>query len=120
MVRLVTLTYPGGDAGDLWAAHRLLVKRIRRDYGRWEYCGCRAVAPGGLPHLHEVTVGAFVPQGWLSKQWLELTGYSVVDIRALGQGEGAMVARYVARQVGGYVGQQGQGRLLESAGWLRG
>ena len=66
--------------------------------------------------------GAYVPQAWLSAAWGQLTGgYQVVDVRGLkGDPEQAagQVARYVSRQVGGYLTDQGQGRVLESQGWL--
>lgn len=119
---MLTLPYPGGDLADIWAAWRLLVKRVRREYGELEYCGVRARGKEhGLVHVHAAVAGPYIPQAWLSEQWRELTGYAVVDIRALKVGDGDRVARYVARQVGGYLTDQAVaegGRLLESQGWL--
>lgn len=37
----------------------------------------------GAPHIHAMLECAYVAQRWLSKQWRELTGSSVVDIRRI-------------------------------------
>jgi hypothetical protein len=109
---------PDADAGDLWAAFRLLVRELRRE-GDLDYCGTRATgSKTGLLHVHVVMDWGdrFVSQDRLSKLWERYTGYAVVDVREV-RSVGA--AAYIARQVGGYVGEQGTGRLLASAGWVQ-
>jgi hypothetical protein len=116
-LRLVTLPMPDADAADLWAAFRLLVRELRRELPELEYCGTRSVGPKtGVMHVHVVMDWgtAWMPQERLSALWERYTGYRVVDIREV---RSTAVAGYVARQVGGYIGDQGTGRLLRSAGW---
>jgi hypothetical protein len=115
---LVTLPFPGADTGELWAAFRLLVRRLRHQQGSVEFCGVRAVgSKTGVLHAHVVMDMGYLKGGqkWLSEQWEILTGCRVVDIREV---KSSGVVGYVARQVTGYVADQGTGRLLISKGWL--
>ncbi len=115
---LVTLPFPGADSGELWAAFRLLVRRLRHEQGKVEFCGVRAIGSRtGVLHAHVVMDMGYLKGGqrWLSEQWEILTGCRVVDIREV---KSAGVVGYVARQVTGYVSDQGTGRILISKGWL--
>jgi hypothetical protein len=78
-------------------AWRLLWKRIKRRYHRAELGYCKVVefTKAGSPHLHIALKAPFIPQQWLSEQWLELTGSSVVDIRKIGTARG--LARYLSK-----------------------
>lgn len=116
--RLLTLPYPGASSVELHAAWVLMRHRIRRRTGELEFCGTVAVGDEhGVLHLHVVADwgGSWIGQDELSRWWRELTSYAVVDVRQV-KSEGA--AAYVARQVGGYVGQQGTGRMVKSRGWF--
>lgn len=116
----VTLPFPGADAYDLWAAFRLLVKQLRRRQGSVEFCGVRATGSrSGVMHVHVVMDMGYLAGGQaeLSRLWKGLTGYGVVDIREV---KSTSVVEYIARQVSGYVADQGTGRVLKSKGWCDG
>lgn len=51
---------------------------------------------GWHPHLHLLVQGEYLPQGWLAKKWLAITGDSyIVDIFAVQ--DGVKAARYVTK-----------------------
>ena len=62
-----------------------LFKRIRRRWpdARIEYFLVWERTKKGWPHIHLLLRAPFIPQGWLSHAWNELTGAPIVDIRAL-------------------------------------
>lgn len=53
----------------------------------------------GWPHAHLLVRGPFIPQRWLSRQWNELTGAPVVDIRQVSTPAGAVnyLAKYLTK-----------------------
>jgi hypothetical protein len=112
-MRFMTLPMPGAGQQELMRAFKLLVRRIRREYGRFDYRHVteRGTQTGVL-HLHVLFYGSFIAQGWLSDTWQTLTGYAVVDIRAADAG----AAVYLAKTLVGYLAK-GDGHSAESAGW---
>lgn len=117
-VRLLTIPGPGMAMRDLAEAWKRLAQRIKRQTGELEFCGTRAIGGNtGLPHIHVLCDwgGAYVPQGWFSVAWADLTSYRVIDVRRV-RSVGA--ARYVASNVAGYLSQQAGGRMFRSRGWL--
>ena len=106
--RLLTLTVrpsPGESPYDALdrvnAAFRTLIKRIRRAYKRIKCRYLKVVewTKKGTPHLHVVMQCDYVPQFWLSQQWLSITGSAVVDIRAIRarNGSGRYLAKYLSK-----------------------
>jgi len=49
----------------------------------------------GLPHFHIALRAKFISQSWLSKNWLELTGAKIVDVRRIRAAHGAV--RYLTK-----------------------
>ena len=79
--RLMTLT--SVDNGkDIEVSWEILKKRIRRRFGSFEYIKVRELTKRGLPHLHVLFFGAFIPHRWLMRNWYEIHGAKVVDIRS--------------------------------------
>jgi len=115
-VRWLRVTYPGADVRKVRDAWNELSRRVRRQYGRYEFCGVLAHSPKGLPHIHAVFVGPYIPQRWLSDEWGSISGFPVVWV-SLVQTKG--VAGYIHRNAVAYVaGQGGSARLVMSDGWL--
>lgn len=83
-------------------AVRRLAERIRRTYGKFEYCCITELHKSGFPHWHIVCRCPFVPQQWLSRQWENLTGSKIVDIRRIADPRHAAtyVAKYVTKTAG--------------------
>jgi len=80
-----------------------LMKRIRRAQPRaqLEYFLVWETTRRGWPHVHIIARAPWIPQAWLSCQWQELTGASIVDIRRLQQGPGIAlyIAKYLSKQL---------------------
>jgi len=102
--RLITLTWrtdPNAEAGDILdqmnRAWRSLWKRIKREQGDTAVGYVRVVelTKAGTPHLHIAVKCGYISQAWLSSQWEELTGNSIVDIRAVKTESG--MATYLAK-----------------------
>jgi hypothetical protein len=118
--RLTFATFTAPDLGsspELVAAFKNLVRSLRSG-GPLEYCG--VVARGtrsGLLHAHLVWWAGevYIPQARVFVLWQNLVGRGGVRLEAVRSGVG--VARYVVRNVGGYVSQQGSSRRLESRSW---
>jgi len=86
--RMVTLTLrpqrdKSLDAQILFirTAFKRLVARIRRRFQGFEYVATLELQKNGTPHIHTLYRGVYIPQRWLSKAWLQLTGAYKVDIR---------------------------------------
>ncbi len=114
----VTFTAPDlGSSSELATAFGNLVRSLR-SVGPLEYCGVIARgAKSGLLHAHLVwwSGGVYVPQARVFELWQGLVGRGGVRLEAVKSGDG--VTRYVIRNVGGYVSQQGSSRRLESRSW---
>lgn len=72
-----------------------LVKRIRREFGRFEYALVWELTKHGVPHAHIAAQSDYIPQKWLSRNWRELIASPVVDIRAVKRP--GQIARYVSK-----------------------
>jgi len=68
-----------GRDNDIKRDFNVLVKRIRRRYGRFEYIRVRTSEGNGV--LHILYRGTFIPRSWLKKQWEEIHASWNVDIR---------------------------------------
>lgn len=87
-----------------------LFKRIRRRWpdSRIEYFLVWERTKKGWPHAHLLLRAPFIPQGWLSGVWNELTGAPIVDIRAVHTpGEVvAYIAKYLSKDPRAPVGMK--------------
>jgi hypothetical protein len=101
--RFITLTLryrpdrtPRQQAERLKEAWPKLLQRIRRAFGSMEYMLVYELQKNGTPHIHVLQRGCYIPQGWLSKTWHELTKDSFkVDVRAV-KSDGD-ISRYVCK-----------------------
>ena len=109
-VRVMTLTSASRD-GDIHRSFEVLKKRIRRFYGRFEYCGVKETTKSGLFHVHLVYRGRFMTQKWLSDAWFNIHGAKIVWIARLYTWK---FAKHLAR----YFVKEGVGRFWMSWGWV--
>ena len=81
-------------------AFTCLVKRLRRfdPATDFQYLAVYEATKQGWPHLHILTRTPWIPKGWLSRQWADLTGSPVVDIRRIS--DPVKAAAYVAKYIG--------------------
>ena len=61
----------------------LLVKRIRRTWGPFEYFVTVEFTKRGAVHFHGLARTGYIAQAWLSRNWKQLTGAEVVWIKAI-------------------------------------
>jgi hypothetical protein len=96
---------------DIHRSFDRLRKRIRRLYGRFEYCCIKEHTKEGLEHLHLVYRGKFIPQKWLSDTWNDIHGAKIVWIAQL-------YTWKLAKHLGRYFIKEGVGRFWMSWGWV--
>jgi hypothetical protein len=95
-----------------------LVKRIRLDYGAFEFHGAVEIGPEhGMVHLHLLYFGAFIPQGWLSIEAARRGLGKVVWIAAASPRRDIA---YTSKSIVGYTAKDTvtMGRIISSDGWL--
>lgn len=79
-LRFMTLTTSNeGRDNDIQRDLIVLVKRIRRHYGRFDYVRVKTDEGNGVLHL--IYRGSYIPQKWLSQQWVDIHKSWNVDIR---------------------------------------
>lgn len=86
--RMITLTTRPRDGLSTeqsvkWFRHKfsLLVARIRRNFGPFEYFQATELHKSGWPHMHILTRGCYIPQRMLKAWWISLTGSFKVYIQ---------------------------------------
>lgn len=82
----------------------------RRGYGGWEVAWTRELTSSGLPHVHALQKGPYVPQKELQAAW-----GAIVDIRAIRRRGAERTARYAlkeAQRVAGYSLKEAEGDSL--------
>lgn len=113
-VRFATLTTADGVEYDrISNDFSKLAKRARRRYGKFEYFKIRTSEGNGV--LHVLVVSPYIPQTWLSYNWLDIHDSPIVDIRSVENRE-KQVARYIASQH--LAGQDLYVRSSWSWGWV--
>ena len=111
-VRLMTLTSsPNSKYREINPHFQVLRKRIERRFAKIEYIKFRTNEGYGV--LHVVFVGPFIPQRWLSRNWEDIHGAKIVDIRKV-KGE-KRLARYL---ISNYLVSQTFVRMNWSWGWV--
>ena len=87
MITLTTRPKPGWaiEPSVRWFRRRwsLLLARIRRTFGAFEYMQITELHKSNWPHMHILTRGCYIPQRMLSAWWLELTGSYKVYIQKI-------------------------------------
>jgi len=80
-----------------------LVKRIRRriDPAPFAYFVVWERTRSGWPHAHLLIAGPYLPQRWLSRNWQELTGAPIIDIRQVRSPHDAVLylAKYLTKDL---------------------
>jgi len=114
-LRLLTLTTSEESwlAGkDIQRSFRALVMRLRRR--RWcsGYVKVKEFTRAGLPHLHVIIRGPWIPQSILGRWWQVIHLSPIVDVRAVRRKSGA--AAYLAK----YLGKDPRSRYSWSWDWV--
>lgn len=112
-IRVITLTSSTESEVSFINRHcEVLIKRIRRKFGKFEYC--KILTPegqGGVIHL--LYRGSYIPHSWLSEQWSDIHCAPNVLIQFL-RGNANRVAGYFM----GYLGHHSEFRLGYSRNWI--
>ena len=115
-VRFITLTSSLSSPSDIHRSFSKLVKRIRRNFGHFEYFAVRETTASGLIHIHLLYRGPFIPQEWLSNAWAEIHQASVVWIKHvdLKRDSKKKIASYLVK----YLAKDPLGRFWASWNWV--
>lgn len=62
-----------------------LIRRLRKRFGEIEYLRVTELTRRGFPHYHMLIRSGFLPQPVVKKDWNELTGAIIVDLRQVKQ-----------------------------------
>ncbi len=65
------------------AAFARLVRLLRKEHFKFEYCAIWEFTRKGFPHIHIAQKGSYIPQKELSAMWASLGAGPVVDIRKI-------------------------------------
>jgi hypothetical protein len=102
-LRFLTVTSSPVSPRVVQKSLQILVKRIRRKFGKFEYCGVRTSEGHGVIHL--LYRGCFLPVAWIRHAWYEIhrafeVWITVVDDRKGGIGgiSRYMVTQYMSNQ----------------------
>ena len=107
--KMLTLTSQEGLGDDrverrklMGVAFNVFIKRIKREFKlkTLPFFVVVEETERGEPHFHVLLRAPFIPQAWLSAQWSELTGASIVDIRKIYDQKHAMfyVSKYLSKK----------------------
>jgi hypothetical protein len=94
-VRFLHLTSASVDLNN--KIHRdfeVFVKRVKREFGKFEYCAVREYTKSGLSHVHLLYRGSYMPQKWLSEAWSNVHGSPIVFVE---------MVRFNSKRVAGYL-----------------
>ncbi len=104
-MRLMTLTTkdngqsPEKSLQDISLAWDVLLKRMKRKYGKIKYFRIVQFHKNGQPHMH-ILVDKYISQSWLSTNWNDIFGAYIVDIRNQDNHHAInYVSRYIAREL---------------------
>lgn len=77
----------------------ILLKRIKRKYGKVQYFKIVQFHKNGAPHLH-CLIDKFIDQNWLSDQWSEIHNSPIVDIRFMDNHHAInYVSKYISKEL---------------------
>lgn len=85
----------GKDIQESW---RALKERMVRRGLISGYVKVKEFTKRGLPHLHIIVRGPWIPQQWLSQAWMDLHSSPIVDVRRI-KGKGGAAA-YLSKYLG--------------------
>jgi len=115
-VRFITLTSAPDSPENIHNSFSKLVKRIRRQFGEFEYFAVRETTVSGLVHIHLLCRGSYIPQEWLSNAWAEIHRAPVVWIKHvdLKRDSKKKIASYLVK----YLAKDPLGRFWASWNWV--
>lgn len=115
-VRFLTLTSAPDSPEDIHRSFRKLVQRIRRRGAPFEYIAVKEFTRAGRVHLHIVFRGVYLKQWWLSKQWEQCHGATIVWVKRVDKARSQIrtYAAYLAK----YLGKKDFNRYWCSWGWI--
>jgi hypothetical protein len=91
---------------------------VRPEFGSFEWLRVTGITESGIPHVHVVWFGPYIPQAWLQTRWGDYTDGDGIAYCAIVKGEGHGVAKYLSRQFVEYLSGQGvRARWSSSKGW---
>lgn len=100
---------------------RSLIQKIRREFGTLEYMAVVELQKSGVPHLHVLTRGTYIPWRWLTGAWQKLTGAWHVHISSITRTSNAIVelTKYLAKTAASLAEHSlAQAMVTTSAKWL--
>ena len=113
-LRVLTLTTSNealAEGKNIHRSFRLLVKRLRRKFGGFEYIGVKEFK-GDREHLHLVFRGEYMLQALISDMWRDIHSSPIVYIQAVQSVRGG--ARYLAK----YLAKDMCNRYWASYNWV--
>jgi len=112
-IRFLTLTSSDESTRPIKKSFAILVKRIRRKFGSFEYLDVNEKPGEPRSHLHVLFRGSFLHQAWLSQAWCVINKAPIVDIRLV-RGSKRQIAGYLLK----YLDKEQTSRIGMSSGWV--
>jgi len=112
-IRFLTLTTAPESTRPIKKSFAILVKRLRRKFGTFEYLFVNEKPDEPRSHLHILFRGSFMHQAWLSQAWCVIANAPIVDIRLV-RGSKRQIAGYLLK----YMDKESTSRIGMSAGWV--
>jgi len=112
-IRFLTLTTSPQSTRSIKKSFPILVKRIRRKFGPFEYLYVDEQTRENLTHIHVLFRGSFMHQAWLSQAWCAIHKAPIVDIRLV-RGSKQQIAGYLLK----YMDKERMSRIGISSGWV--
>lgn len=81
-----------------------LVRVIRREFVHFQYMSVMELHKSGMPHLHLLQHGTYIPFKWLSRTWLRISGSWNVHLGAVHKRSNAIneLTKYLAKTAGAF------------------
>jgi hypothetical protein len=98
-VRFLSLTSSPESPKDLHRSFSAFVKRVRREYGKFEYVSIRESTLSGLGHVHALFRGCYLPHEWVKSNWQDIHKAKIVYLEKV-YGKKREVACYLAKYLG--------------------
>lgn len=114
----ITLTSGPESPADIQASWRRLHERMRRRHWAGRYI--RVVEKGsntGMVHIHLITEADWIPISWIRRNWQEIHGAEVVDIRRVARTGKTGWSVGIAAELAGYLAKCPINRMSYSRKW---
>jgi len=98
-IRFLSLTSSPESPRDIHRSFSAFVKRVRREFGRFEYVAVKETSVKGLEHLHILFRGCYLAHEWVSRNWIEIHKAKIVFLERV-WGKKHQVAAYLVKYLG--------------------